>query len=231
MPLLSEMTWTDLEGATATLVVPVGATEQHGPHLPLSTDTDIAAALAERLAAAADGVLVAPAIAYGSSGEHQAFPGTISIGREALEHTLLELGRSATCTFPRVLFLSAHGGNTDAVRSAVQQLRDEGREVLAFSPATLWRGDSHAGVTETSVMLALDAHRVRSGVVQVGDLRPLSALLPLMRRIGVAPLSPSGVLGDPTAASPESGTWLLEQAIGYLVAAVQGWRAREDIWL
>src|SRR3712207_8629966 len=80
------------------LVVPLGATEQHGPHLPLGTDTVIASALAASLDA-----VVAPALPYGSSGEHAGFPGTLSIGREALVHVLVELVRS--CGFARVLFV------------------------------------------------------------------------------------------------------------------------------
>jgi len=84
--------------AGAILAVPVGPTEQHGPHLPLTTDTDIALALCERLSGARPDVVVAPAVAYGSSGEHTGFAGTLSIGQEAIELLLVELGR---CRRPR----------------------------------------------------------------------------------------------------------------------------------
>ena len=77
------------------LLVPLGSTEQHGPHLPVSTDTQIAIALSYRVAAAVPQVLVAPPIHYGSSGEHRAFAGTLSIGQRALELLLVELCRSA----------------------------------------------------------------------------------------------------------------------------------------
>src|SRR5262245_3047683 len=77
-----------LAAAGALLAVPLGATEQHGPHLALSTDTDLAVALSDRLARARPGVVVAPPLAYGSSGEHQDFAGTLSIGQEALELVL-----------------------------------------------------------------------------------------------------------------------------------------------
>src|SRR6478752_10318203 len=79
----------------AVAIVPLGATEQHGPHLPLGTDTTIACALAFGLAAARDDVVVAPALPYGSSGEHAGFPGALSLGQAALETTLVELVRSA----------------------------------------------------------------------------------------------------------------------------------------
>ena len=101
---LAGLSWSEAgeqAAAGALLAIPVGSTEQHGPHLPLSTDTDIAVALTTRLAAARPGVLVAPPVAYGSSGEHQDFPGTLSIGQETLELLLVELCRSASLTFAR----------------------------------------------------------------------------------------------------------------------------------
>src|SRR6201991_2084896 len=152
------------------LVVPLGATEQHGPPLPLGTDTRIAVALASSLDA-----VIAPALPFGSSGEHAGFSGTLSIGRDALELVLLELGRS--CTFARLLFVNAHGGNVEPLAAAVRTLRYEGRDVRAWSPS--WRGDAHAGRTETSLMLALDPARVGPG--EPGNTEPLAALMPRLR--------------------------------------------------
>jgi creatinine amidohydrolase len=118
----------------AVLAVPVGATEQHGPHLPMATDTDVAMALAGRLAARRRDVIVAPPVGYGSSGEHAGFAGTISIGQDALELMLVELGRSAAQTFRHILFISAHGGNDEPVTRATQRLRAESRDVIAWMP-------------------------------------------------------------------------------------------------
>jgi creatinine amidohydrolase len=91
------------------LAVPLGSLEQHGPHLPLDTDSRIALEVVRRLAGLRPGVVVAPTVAYGSSGEHESFPGTISIGQEALEFMVIELVRSATRTFAHVLVVSGHG--------------------------------------------------------------------------------------------------------------------------
>ncbi len=207
--------------ADRVLVVPLGATEQHGPHLPLTTDSDIAALLAGRLADERDDVVVAPTLPYGASGEHQAFPGTLSIGAEATEHVLVELCRSATCTWGRVLLLCAHGGNAEALRGAVTRLRGEGRDVRAWAPA--WDGDAHAGHVETSVMLAGAPERVDGDRAVRGTTEPVEHLLPRMRAGGVAEVSPSGVLGDATSADAADGERLVGEALDALVGLLDGW--------
>jgi len=204
------------------LVVPVGSTEQHGPHLPLSTDTDVAVALAGRLAARREGVLVAPPVPYGSSGEHEGFAGTLSIGAAATELLLVELGRSALpASARRMLLVSAHGGNAGPVTAAVRLLRSEGRDVRAWSPR--WRGDAHAGWTETSVQLALDPARVRPAPAAAGNPAPLAELMPALRAGGVRAVSPTGVLGDPAGASAAEGVALLDAAAEDLVRSVADW--------
>jgi creatinine amidohydrolase/Fe(II)-dependent formamide hydrolase-like protein len=109
---LGAAAWPDVEPASHLLAVPLGSCEQHGPHLPLDTDTRIAVALAEGLAARRPDVLVAPAVPYGSSGEHQGFAGTLSIGQDALEHLLVELVRSAD-GWRGVVLVNGHGGNAE----------------------------------------------------------------------------------------------------------------------
>ncbi len=195
------------------LVVPLGSTEQHGPHLPLSTDTDIATALADYVPDA----VVAPALPYGSSGEHAGFPGTLSIGQAALELVLVELVRTAD--FPRVLFVNAHGGNAEPVRRAVATLRAEGKDVRAWGPR--WDGDAHAGRTETSVLLALG--RPVTGERPVGATAPVGELMDAMTAGGVAAVSPNGVLGDARGASAQEGHALLEAAASDLRAFVAAW--------
>lgn len=221
---LGSLTWPEVTArGDVLLAVPVGSTEQHGPHLPLSTDTDVAVALAGRLAARRPGVLVAPAVAYGSSGEHDGFAGTLSIGAAALELVLVELGRSASLWVPRLLLVSAHGGNADPVAAAVRRLRAEGRDARAWSPR--WRGDAHAGRTETAVQLALDAGRVRAGR-EPGNPAPVGELMAAMRAGGVRAVSANGILGDPTGSTAPAGTALLTAATADLLAFVDTWRTR-----
>jgi mycofactocin precursor peptide peptidase len=217
---LAVLAWPDVDPA-ALLVVPVGSTEQHGPHLPLSTDTDIAVALCSRLAAARRDVLVAPALAYGSSGEHAGFSGTLSIGQDALQLLLVELGRSAMLTFSRMLLVSTHGGNAVPVQRAVHRLRDESRDVLAWMPRL--EGDAHAGRTETSLQLALAPDRVRLDRAAAGDARPIAVLMPLLRDRSVRGVSRSGVLGDPSGSSAAEGAVLLDSLAADLIASVREW--------
>jgi creatinine amidohydrolase len=220
----ADLAWPDLEPHRGLiLAVPVGATEQHGPHLPLSTDTDIAVALCEGLARALDDLVVAPPLGYGSSGEHAGFPGTLSIGQDALRVVLVELVRSASSTYGAVVLVSAHGGNADPVNAAVEQLRGEGHQVIAVAPA--WEGDPHAGRIETSLMLALRPESVRTERARPGDTRPLSEVLPILRRDGVRAVTDSGVLGDPTGASAVEGHALLSTLTASLVEQVAAWRA------
>jgi mycofactocin precursor peptide peptidase len=224
---LENVAWSDrvLAAEDAILAVPLGATEQHGPHLPLSTDTEIALALVDGLAERRPAVIAAPALAYGSSGEHQAFPGTLSIGQAALERLLVELVRSASYTFEYVVFVCAHGGNAAPVRRAASRLSQEGRRVLPWFPG--WSGDAHAGRLETSIMLALSPHRVRLELAAPGCLAPIRQITDTLMRDGVRAVSANGVLGDPRQATAAEGRVLLEAEIGRLAELVAAWVSRQ----
>jgi len=218
-------TWTDVaahEGA-AVVVVPVGSYEQHGPHLPLDTDTQIACALAAALADRA-GVLVAPPVAFGASGEHADFPGTLSIGHDALAAVLAEIVRSARRGFRGVVFVSGHGGNADALARTSRLARAEGDAVLCWAPRVVG-GDAHAGRTETSLLLAINPSAVRADAAQPGCPDDLEDLIDRLRADGVRAVSPNGVLGDPRPATAAEGRQLLAAFRGDLVAAFDRWSA------
>jgi creatinine amidohydrolase len=223
---LAGAVWPEIPDAPL-LVVPLGSVEQHGHHLPLGTDTSVACAVAGAATAALDGVLLAPALAYGASGEHEGFPGTISIGTEALAGLLVEYGRSAGRWAGRVLVVNGHGGNLDALRSAVPLLRSEGRDVAWF-PCGVPGGDAHAGRTETSLMLHVEPAEVRADRAVAGETAEIGSLLPRLRAEGVRAVSPTGVLGDPTGATRAEGAALLADMTARLVAAVENWRVNDD---
>ncbi|MGW5752448.1 mycofactocin biosynthesis peptidyl-dipeptidase MftE [Nocardia rhamnosiphila] len=221
---VADLTWPEVSALRAgrpVLAVPVGSTEQHGPQLPLSTDTDVAVAIATGVAAVCPAVVVAPALAYGASGEHAGFPGTLSIGQEALELVIVELCRSAADTFEHIVLVNGHGGNVTALGRAVGRLRDESRDVRLYLPRYV--GDAHAGRTETSLQLNLSPDRVRIGHAEPGDTRPLAEILPRLRAGGVAAVSANGVLGDPTGATAAEGAWLLDLLISQLYDQIRQW--------
>jgi creatinine amidohydrolase len=224
---LGDVTWTDLWNLAPRpiIAVPVGSCEQHGPHLPLDTDTRIAVALAEGLATSFEpgDVLVGPTLAATSSGEHAGFPGTLSIGAEVLERTIVELVRSAAWS-AGVVLINGHAGNARPVQRAVNVLLGESRKVLAWWPKVR-DGDAHAGVTETSLMLAIAPSLVRMTRAEPGRTEPLVDLIEELREHGVRAVSPNGVLGDPRGSTVGHGKALLTRLTIDLVAAVDEWRA------
>ena len=203
--------------ADAHLLIPLGATEQHGPHLPLETDTLIARGVCDAVAATRADVVVAPALPYGSSGEHAAFPGTLSLGQAGLETAVLELVRSAD-GFGDVTLIAWHRGNAEPLSRAVARLRAEGRAVVEWVPRVAG-GDAHAGWVETSLVLELAPHLV-------GDERPVGVidavdrLLPALREHGVRAVAENGVLGDARGASAAKGRDLLSRFVADVCAVL-----------
>ncbi len=206
MRTLSEATWPDVEG-TDLVVVPVGSIEQHGPHLPVDTDTAIACGVASALTDEGGplvGAWVAPPLTYAASGEHQDFPGTCSLGTEVLTSVVVELVRSLHRWARRTVLVNAHGGNLTALDAAVTQLRGEGHDVT-WVPCATEDVDLHAGRTETSLMLHLRPESVRLDRAEAGNTQPLKEILPTLMSSGVKAVSANGVLGDPAGASADEG--------------------------
>ena len=209
------MTWPDV--GTPIVVVPVGSCEQHGPHLPLETDTTIAGELVRALVARRPDCVAAPPITVSASGEHAGFPGTLSIGTSVMTDVIVELARSADWA-GGVVFVNGHGGNHTAMQRAADVFERERRRVLIWWPQ-LPGADPHAGRTETSLMLALAPDSVRTDRSESGPVPALSEMV----QHGVRALSPNGVLGDPTGADPAEGAELLERLVGQLDDAVAAW--------
>ncbi len=232
---LDTLTWPQLEALVAagrrTAVLPLGATEQHGPHLPLATDRWIADALAERFCQRVAEAVRLPALPIGCSSEHGDFPGTLSLRTETLRAVLRDVVASlARHGFETVFIFSAHGGNYSALRDALPELGAAAQpaHLIAFTDlarvAAIWHDASasagvapsaaghHAGEFETSIMLALRPDAVRrellaAGLVDIGP-DPQAIFYPSLRAH-----SPSGVVGDPRAAAaaraePYLGAWV-----------------------
>lgn len=225
---LGTLSWVDLAHDRHLLVVPVGSCEQHGPHLPLDTDTLIAQSFAHDLASGRDHTLVAPAVSIGASGEHSGFPGTLSVGTAALTTTLVEVARSALPepgsgrpgAFTAVLFVNAHGGNLDALEHAKSILLAESRRVGVWH-LRVDHGDLHAGATETSLMLHLHPERVRMDLAEAGPTVGFPDIRDEITSGRLAAVTPNGVLGDPTAASAEAGSRIFGTLRATLSAAAE----------
>ncbi len=223
MPRLELARWPQvLDSARDLLLWPIGSTEQHGPHLPLSTDTVIATELAGHAHARYPGIGLAPALSVGASGEHADFPGTLSIGTEALTSVIVEFVRHASLKWKQVLIVNGHGGNGSALQTAEERMRYEGRSMTVWHAASAGpRADAHAGYRETSLMLFLRPETVRMDLAQAGSVAPLSELLEPMLVGGVSAVSPNGVLGDPSGATAAIGQEIFYWMLARLVSLVE----------
>jgi len=231
---LGDATWPEVDGiarreahdqAPAPIVlVPIGSTEQHGPHLPLATDTIIAEELAGRAVHHTDGLMIGPTISVSASGEHADFPGTLSIGSSVMSSVIVELVRSADWA-AGVVLVNGHGGNHDAISDAVATLTAEARRALAWWPSWPQRRDGgpadlHAGRIETSMMLAIDPGLVRLERAAAGADTSIDDL----RARGVRAVSSNGVLGDPNGASGGEGERFITAFVEDLVHQIERWR-------
>ncbi len=223
---LERLAWTEVDGTRPVVVIPVGACEQHGPHLPLGTDTLIAVALAERLCARVTGLVLGPPLAVTASGEHAGFAGTLSLGTPTTAAALVELVRSAGWAHGLVL-VNAHGGNADALHAVVATARDEGRHLHVWWPRPAPDDDAHAGHTETSAMLAIHPELVHASQAAPGEERPLESIAGALRTRGVRAVSHNGVLGDPTHATAATGRRIIDgwtdDLVASTIAAIAVW--------
>jgi mycofactocin system creatininase family protein len=229
---LGNSTSRQLHSTSPALIVPVGSVEQHGPHLPLDTDTRIATAVARAIAERhvygnESNWMLAPAVGYGASGEHEGFPGTVSIGTSALRLLLVEYGRSASRWASRLVFVNGHGGNVEALAAAVALLRYEGHDA-AWCSCSAKNSDAHAGHTETSVLLHISPKDVRVDERQPGNSAPLAQLMPQMRGGGVAAVSELGVLGDPTTATVDEGQRIFAEIVEACLRRISRWVPDRD---
>jgi creatinine amidohydrolase len=230
---LAALTSAELEAGTDRLVVvPVGAIEQHGPHLPLDTDTLLATSVAEGIVARTPGTLLGPTLELGCSSHHSAFPGTVSLRTETFVGIVVDVCRSLTRAGLTIVLLNAHGGNQAQLDVALTELAGEGVRAYAF---TYWKlledvvvdelgdaaGDAcgHACALETSLMQHLHPEHVRESAIPAGGTPPTWPDPHMFSRDAVRvvrpfdEIRPDGVIGRPSLATPELGRRLFEVAV------------------
>ena len=242
---MNRMNWPDIKSAIedgfTTVVLAIGSTEQHGPHLPTMTDTRIGDELARRVALKLGHTLQANSISVGCSSHHFGFPGTISLRGETLKMVILDYIDSLIRSgFSRIILLPTHGGNFSTVQEALKEARitHPGTEIIEIADITKLleclvaasaeygitanESGAHAGESETSIMMALEQDLVVKNRFAPGYVGSLGeGELKIVLEQGMASLTEIGVLGDPRKASAEKGEAYLDRLTGFVVQEIK----------
>jgi creatinine amidohydrolase len=235
------MTWPEIkaeqERGRDTVVVAFGATEQHGPHMPLATDALLGDHLARMVAESLD-AFVAPTVRVGCSEHHLEFAGTLSISESTFHGIVADILRSlARGGFARAVLLPTHGGNFGPLAAALELLGPiPGLEVRALTDLStlftiarlgaeehgvpLGEGGLHAGEWETSMMLAIHPELVHPERGEPGYTGDPQAAVGAMFGGGVHTVASNGVIGDPGRASAEHGARYWDEVLRVTLAAV-----------
>ena len=250
----TDLTWTDfrdLDKEKTLAVLPIGSMEQHGPHLPVATDTFSALALVEGILDQLEEIAVVqmPIIWCSRSNEHAGFPGTISLSHDTFVHLVRDISASvAAAGFRKLVIVNWHGGNTGLLSSLLRDIRQstgmmvfllDGLHLLGAFQKPWQEGvsfDYHAERTETSIMLAkhgqlvkkMDYANLGSDLKHGKISRQFADNQHLMPEGGLAQvawttrdLSEDGVIGSPAGATPQDGEWLLQKLIDLGSAALR----------
>jgi creatinine amidohydrolase len=251
--LLEELSWPEVQAALSrgvrTVVIVAASIEQHGPHLPMVTDTAIGQVVGERLARKLGSALLAPPIRPACSDHHLAFPGSLSLPHDVFVETVVAYVRSlAPHGFETFVLFSSHGGNFAPLEVAGKRLQEEfgprGVRIITFAGMAALQDmmkamvgtaaamgapqdvDAiHADVTETSIMMARHPHLVATDRVEPGYLGRIDPKEIFTR--GMRAITPNGIFGDPRRASAEIGNAVIERLSDYLAEYVSRELGRE----
>jgi creatinine amidohydrolase/Fe(II)-dependent formamide hydrolase-like protein len=240
---LDTLTWPEVKAAIEdgrdTVVMALGATEQHGLHMPLATDALLGDHMARLLAGRLD-AFVAPTLRVGCSQHHVGFAGTMSISETTMHAVVADLVRSLLAGgFRRIVLLPSHGGNFAPLAAALELLdADERAHVVAITDFSvlfqiaqlgerehgvpLAEGGLHAGEWETSLPLALHPELVKMEHAEAGFTGDLQQAAASMFSGNVASISANGAIGDPTSASSEHGERYWSAVEEIVVQQVEG---------
>lgn len=237
---------TAIRDAGAVVIVPVAATEQHGPHLPVNTDTAVAVAVAERAAELVDEfpVVVAPVVPWGISHHHMMFSGSLTLRTSTMVALLSDLCRSFHQQgYRKIVLLNSHGGNLGVMNTVVNDLAIEGLDIAGVTyyqladreRAALCEHDKrqadHAGEMETSLGLHLQPESVDMSLLSDDIGMAFDAPSMQRRPMGVnrslvwSKEAPSGVTGTPRAGTAEKGRQMVEQGAAALADYLRRYQA------
>lgn len=232
------LTWTDIQSIpdqeNVVIIQPIGAVEQHGPHLPIIVDSAISMGVLGKALEKLDDHIPAyalPCLYYGKSNEHCHFPGTITLSAQTLLSIIMEMAASLYRSgFRKLVLMNSHGGQPQVMEIAARDIHQQYQDFLVF-PLFTWRVPNiaqelltetelkygiHAGDAETSLLLSLLPEQVKmdQAVKEYPHGLPEDSLLSMEGNLPFAwltgELSRSGVMGDATVATKEKGDRLLE---------------------
>ena len=242
---MEEMNWVDIKkainGGFKTVVIGVGSTEQHGPHLPTQTDALIADAIVNLIAQKLKNALQAQTIRVGCSDHHLPFPGTISLRKSTLKALIHDYAESLQKHgFENIVFIPTHGGNFNPIKEAVEEIQEKHPKIKIFGFTDLMGfieaeekiaaefnitkevAGAHAGEVETSQMLALAENLVKRESFQPGYLGVLGEEeIEMLFKKGMPSLTEIGVIGDPTKASKNRGKVYIEKIVEFLTDEIK----------
>ncbi|NPV61365.1 MAG: creatininase family protein [Methanotrichaceae archaeon] len=221
MKLLAEMSWPEIQEGlkdTRTVILPIGATEEHGPHLPIYTDTIQAIEVANEVARRRD-IFLAPPVHYGVCRSTRRFPGTITVSHDGLRSYIRDILLSFhESGFEKVLILTGHAGGQHmaALEEACQMAAEEKDFRVSLvslfdliDPAAVEApGDGHAGEIETSLMMKIRADLVKGRPERHFPIRPRFLVMRDVRH-----LMGNGIMGDPSRASLDKGEMFFEMGV------------------
>lgn len=242
---MEEMNWVDIKdainGGFKTVIIGVGSTEQHGPHLPTQTDALIADVIVNLIAQKLKNALQAQTIRVGCSDHHLAFPGTISLKKSTLKAIIHDYVESLQKHgFDIIIFIPTHGGNFNPLKEAVEEAQEKHPKIKIFGftdlmgfvdaevkiaadfNVTMEEAGAHAGEVETSQILALAENLVKRERFQPGYLGVLGEEeVEMLFKQGMPSLTEIGVIGDPTKASKKRGKVYIERIVEFLIDEIK----------
>ncbi len=242
---IEEMTWLDiknhLNNGVKTIIIAVGSIEQHGPQLPIITDSLIGEYIVTEITKKLGKALQGPTIRFGCSSHHMCFPGTISLKPETLKAIISDYTVSMVQHgFQNIIFIPSHGGNFTTIKEIIEKLQKQhpDKKILGYTDLytyidklmqfsleediTKEESGAHAGELETSIVLYLNSELVkkeRFAPGYVGSFGELEGDLILKNNIKA--LSEIGILGDPTKATAIKGQKYLEKTAEFLVEEIR----------
>lgn len=239
---IDEMSWVEvreaLDNGFDTVIVPVGSIEQHGPHLPLGTDTFVGEALSVMIAEKLGKTLVTPPITPGCSQHHMGFPGTLTLKPETLMQVVRDVCKCLIKHgFKNIILLPTHGGNFAPIETLIMELAMEHKDVKIISPlkleelikvmndvmaeygVTFKEAGVHAGAAETSAILYIKKDLVKMDKAVEGFMGEYT--ISQLYSYGIRAISSTGVLGDPRRASADAGRRMMEKLAEYYVEKIK----------